>query len=613
MPRAAHCAVSLFGTIAHVVPLQCPAPTVALSLLALAALPTLLSERARAALSDVLTRLAIPFAVALLAVVLLGEATWLPVFFSIPELARFGLPLDTLGQTAQIGLWLLWAWHGISHVAHPDAARGPASLRHALVFLATSLWGAGAFLATHAPLSAQLTCTLLCLASAVGGFALCWHLTRTEVAPAELARTIALILAGLLAAATYREGIGILAVLRAEPALAALTGAYVAAVVGVAALVSRPERQLQEPVRPLDELPHLSELSPRQQEILQLSAEGVSTSDIARRLNLSMGTVSTHRSRALARLGFSSLDELQRHLSKRAGEKNVSPRFLSHRQVLIGAVWLTFPLWPHMLTSVYELFFAWEPQLFSGLPLVTGTSLVLAGATRLARTTSPAAGCPATITATSLVALFAVGMSLYGSLTSRAVTATVPALCIFAVTVLAAAFGRPSAAGPPESLPELLTRLFLTGSQLLARNPTSLLAVGTGTLCARLLFFERAWLAFDGASLVVLTAVALMAAHEVRTLCAQQTTTQPLSPDSPCQDFLRSRGLSDTEAHVAELIAQGYTGAQIQRMLYVSTGTVNGSRAAAYRKLGIHSRSELVALLDKSAGNRMSEKVHIVI
>ena len=426
-------------------------------------------------------------------------------------------------------------------------------------------------------------------------------------------RVIALILAGLLAVATYREGIGILVVLRAESALATLTSVYVAAVVGIAALLSRQGILDQEPAHPFDGLPHLDELSPRQQEILQLSAEGVSTSDIAQRLGVSMGTVSTHRSRALARLGFSSLEELQRHLSKRAGEKDMPPQPLSHRQVLLGVIWLTFPLWPHVLTSVYGLFFAWELQLFSGLALVTGTSLVLAGATRLARTTSPANTCPITVTASSLAALFVAGMSLYGCLTPRAVTAAIPVLSIFAASVLTAASERHATASPSEPLPELLIRLFLAGSQLLANDPTSLLALGAGTLCARLLFFERAWLAFDGASLVVLTAVALMAVRKVRSLYAQQTTARPLSPNSPCQEFLHSQGLSDTEAQVAELIAQGYTGAQIQHMLYVSAGTVNSSRATAYRKLGIHSRDELVVLLAKHADGVLSKEVHSVV
>ncbi|MGB1579976.1 MAG: response regulator [Nevskiales bacterium] len=57
-------------------------------------------------------------------------------------------------------------------------------------------------------------------------------------------------------------------------------------------------------------------LSPRQQEILDLIAEGYSTKEIAKRLNLSIKTVETHRSRMMETLGIHHGPELLRFALK---------------------------------------------------------------------------------------------------------------------------------------------------------------------------------------------------------------------------------------------------------------------------------------------------------
>ncbi|WP_165050298.1 MULTISPECIES: helix-turn-helix transcriptional regulator [unclassified Adlercreutzia] len=65
------------------------------------------------------------------------------------------------------------------------------------------------------------------------------------------------------------------------------------------------------------------------------------------------------------------------------------------------------------------------------------------------------------------------------------------------------------------------------------------------------------------------------------------------------RDFLERRGLNDTQVEVALLVACGATTAQISEALSYSRGTINSSRAAAYRLLRINSRSQLVALLER--------------
>jgi RNA polymerase sigma factor (sigma-70 family) len=56
----------------------------------------------------------------------------------------------------------------------------------------------------------------------------------------------------------------------------------------------------------------LALLSPREREVLQLIAEGISTRAIADRLNLSAGTVETHRKNLLKKLNARNSAELIR-------------------------------------------------------------------------------------------------------------------------------------------------------------------------------------------------------------------------------------------------------------------------------------------------------------
>jgi DNA-binding NarL/FixJ family response regulator len=67
----------------------------------------------------------------------------------------------------------------------------------------------------------------------------------------------------------------------------------------------------------------LRKLTPRQREILQLIAEGRTTKDIARRLNLSVRTVETHRAELMARLDIHDVPGLVR-LAVRSGLINPS-------------------------------------------------------------------------------------------------------------------------------------------------------------------------------------------------------------------------------------------------------------------------------------------------
>ena len=61
-----------------------------------------------------------------------------------------------------------------------------------------------------------------------------------------------------------------------------------------------------------DDLPG-EQLTPRQREVLQLIAEGHSTKDVARRLDLSVKTVETHRSQLMRQLDIHEVTGLVRY------------------------------------------------------------------------------------------------------------------------------------------------------------------------------------------------------------------------------------------------------------------------------------------------------------
>ena len=66
------------------------------------------------------------------------------------------------------------------------------------------------------------------------------------------------------------------------------------------------------PVVQAGNAPH-AELSDRQLDVLRLLARGLSVNDIAAQLAISDKTVSTHKSRLMEKLNFSSMSELVRY------------------------------------------------------------------------------------------------------------------------------------------------------------------------------------------------------------------------------------------------------------------------------------------------------------
>lgn len=65
-----------------------------------------------------------------------------------------------------------------------------------------------------------------------------------------------------------------------------------------------------------------------------------------------------------------------------------------------------------------------------------------------------------------------------------------------------------------------------------------------------------------------------------------------------CERAARGAGLSDRELEVMRLLYRGYSGRQIGQTLFISDSTVRSHTNSIYKKLAIHSKQELMALVD---------------
>lgn len=63
------------------------------------------------------------------------------------------------------------------------------------------------------------------------------------------------------------------------------------------------------------------------------------------------------------------------------------------------------------------------------------------------------------------------------------------------------------------------------------------------------------------------------------------------------QDALRAAGLTEREAEVALLFAQGFSIGSVAEKLGIERSTAQSHSKAVYRKLGIHTKDELIALV----------------
>src|SRR5690606_26414255 len=87
----------------------------------------------------------------------------------------------------------------------------------------------------------------------------------------------------------------------------------------------------------------------------------------------------------------------------------------------------------------------------------------------------------------------------------------------------------------------------------------------------------------------------LLALHAAKTLSSTLALARGMGALSPPPPHARVEQLTVRERQVARLVAEGYTNERVARELDMAEQTVGVHLRRIYRKLGVHSRNELLA------------------
>lgn len=328
----------------------------------------------------------------------------------------------------------------------------------------------------------------------------------------------------------------------------------------------------------------VSKLTDREREVVNCISEGRTQAEIAKKLGISPSTVSTYRARALKKLG--------------AGTIEINP--LSH-------------------SATHRLPYPSPAQLAFPVTLLAGVSILLSGITFLTNK----------------------GQSI------RILACTIAAAIPFMARITGQRPGPESCHGEHEQLGAALSlaTAFLTRELLIWRD-SLLFALGLfagclviissskmrrGRICASSdlwkgsLFGDAVFsttlllrqfpgndvtairigpMGITSAGATLVSSMTLLA-FLFWLLSAQFLPASELSQiantdlDTRRCNFLLAKGLNQTQAHVALDIAKGLSSSQIAAKEHLSSGSINSARLVAYRKLGINSRRDLVAVLER--------------
>lgn len=131
-----------------------------------------------------------------------------------------------------------------------------------------------------------------------------------------------------------------------------------------------------------------------------------------------------------------------------------------------------------------------------------------------------------------------------------------------------------------------------------------------GQLCALLIVEYLRTIAYDGAAmlqfaLLVVVLVVVLFILPSGWSYVEENRLVPLSREEvvalACERVAGEGGLTDREADVLKLLAQGFSQAAISERLFIGAGTVHTHRAHIYQKLDVHSRQELIDLVQRRA------------
>lgn len=343
---------------------------------------------------------------------------------------------------------------------------------------------------------------------------------------------------------------------------------------------------------------NLESLSERQQQVLSMASDGLSDTEIAQSLGLAPGTVSNHKRRGLERLGLAGVADLceNAHAQNEQALAEVPSRRPIVKAILATAAMALICIAP---------FISAAPGIAYCLAIVLGlltcfTSALLQPQSRGSadRQSKEVQELQSSICAFSFV--LGIGIALCWSFPN---TVTAIAICASVFLIVSVSFSgriatkgasRPRSSGlwiADDTTPHA-TLAFLAVGLILAAHASQLLGMLPATASRCHLVAQLC---------IVITTVRLIGIL-MRLGQANATDKAAGSTSATKETFLRSKGVGDLEAEVLTLSAQGYTRPQICGLLHIAAGTVNSCRASAYKKLGIHSKDELLGLLEEIAG-----------
>lgn len=344
---------------------------------------------------------------------------------------------------------------------------------------------------------------------------------------------------------------------------------------------------------------NLESLSERQRQVLTMASDGLSDTEIAQSLGLTLGTVSNHKRRGLERLGLNGVADLCENT--RTQDAQAVAEVPSRRPIVkvilgIGAMALICiaPFVPVAPDVAYCL------ALFLGL-ITCLVSMVLPQSQSRGftdRQNKEVQELQSDVCAFFFV--LGIGIALCWSFSS---TVTAIAVCASLFLIVGGAFsGRiatkgtssPRGSGPriTDDTTPCTALAFLAAGLILAAHASQLLGMLPATA-------SRCHLVTQ---LCVAIAAVRLTGILIRLGRVNAASEAPVNVSTHAEAFLRSKGVGDLEAEVLTLSAQGYTRPQICDLLHIAAGTVNSCRASAYKKLGIHSKGELLELLEETAG-----------
>lgn len=626
-------AIIMYGVHPHFAPLQSPVLVLGISVVSII-LVSFFQSQDKSSFEHSTNRAPLLFMFVTLPIAALCEAGWIPMTFQNFALIGYQGIFSAIGWTAQILSWVAWTWYGTINIPQSSAqpALSTARHRHALTFAVAALWPSFISIAASTFMRSWQLEIILCLVSCGAGYIFCLSIAQEQISSESFLIRIAFLLGGALSAAAFREASSELLVstlympitpdyARAFALATAFLTVYLIIIVIITTFITRYAKQNSPTnytaelsrdyiISTISQLSDERNLSARQKEIVLESARGISTSSIAKELHLSPGTIGTYRVRALKRLGFASLEELQGYMNNAKKEHAAADQALwkriSHRRASFGLTCLIALIFLAHIQTFYESFLKWEDHLFLALSIFTGALLILLSLLRHAQQSSMKHETTQKNPHSALLAYLSLpfmGATLYHFLwigperMPQALIASLLSSAILCFQLMEEAIGS-------ESKKQSFIQMLLVGVyRLYLAHPLSNALLGMGLLAIPVIncLYDGWMVLWQLLSLLLATqffCIVLMftKAHSQRT---SEDAQEALDGHSP---FLISMGLGEVEAQIAILISQGFTGRQIQEKLHLAPGTVNGYRASAYRKLNVKNREDLTKLLGKRAG-----------